>query len=281
MILAHKLSNAFASATRSSCASTVWMWSRSSHTATVAKRPNSASRKILASSADSEYAALSSGSQTLTNSVCLTSAFLNGSLDLQNLEYALPSLKSPGRRCPPPSITVPVAVTLIVPQKAEIMEPAGERAVTIEEPALPAASTPVRCTNRLIRIRKRKMKVHHRKKRMKKHMASFKRMWLKRQANTEVAFRVEMMGKVKLAQKFDATKYVDESLDEFRRVLVPCTIDGKRRPQWLIKQIIEERDVKRERENRMKTDLITQEPLVREGESVEDFVKRMDAPRRK
>ena len=236
---------------------------------------------MLVSSADGEHAALRNRSQT--NSVCLTSAFLNGNLNVQNLEYALPSLTSTRRRCPPPSVTVPVATTLIVPQKAEITEPAGAggRAVAIEEPAPPAASTPVRCTNRLIRIRKRKMKVHHRKKRMKKHQASFKRMWLKRAANTEVAFRVEMMGKVKVAQKFDAKRYVDESLEELHRELVPSTIDGKRKPQWLIKQIIEERDVKWERRRRMKTDLITQEPLVREGESVEDFVKRMDAARRK
>ena len=236
---------------------------------------------MLVSSAEGEHAALRNGSQT--NSICLTSAFLNGSLNMQKLEYALPSLTSAHSRCPPPSVTVPVTTTLIVPQKAEIAEPAaaGGRAVAIEDPAPPAASTPVRCTNRLIRIRKRKMKVHHRKKRMKKHRASFKRMWLKRAANAEVAFRVEMMGKVKVAQKFDAKRYVDESLEELHRELVPSTIDGKRKPQWLIKQIIEERDVKRERRRRMETDLITQEPLVREGESVEDFVKRMDAARRK
>ena len=283
MLACLKLSSAFAPASRSSRASATRMWwSRSSHTATTAaKSPNSLRGKILASSADSEHAALRSN-RSQTNSVCLTSAFLNGSLDLQNLEYALPSLKSGGRRCPPPSVTVPVATTLIVPQRAEITEPAGgERAVTIEEPAPPAASTPMRCTNRLIRIRKRKMKVHHRKKRMRKHMASFRRMWLKRAANAEVAFRVEMMGKVKIAQKFDPKKYVDESLGELHRELVPKTIDGKRRPQWLIKQIGEERDVMRERERRLKTDLITQEPLVRDGESVEDFVKRMEAARRK
>lgn len=112
-------------------------------------------------------------------------------------------------------------------------------------------------------------------------MASFKRMWLKRSANKEVAFRVEMMGKVKVAQKFDPQKYLRDSLEEYRRELVPCTIEGKRRPQWLIKQLIEEGAVQKEREKRMKTDLITQEPLVREGESVEDFVSRMDAARRK
>ena len=258
-------------------------WSRSSHTATTSENPAaSLSRKILASCADGEQVAfLRSGPAITTNSVCLTSAFLAGGLNLQDLEYALPSLNSAGRRCPPPTTTVPVPTTLIVPQKSEIVEPAVGTAVAIEEPAMPAASNPLRCNNRLIRMRKRKMKVHHRKKRLRKNMASFKRMWLKRSANAEVAFRVEMMGKVKVAQKFDPQKYLDDSLEGYRRELVPCTIEGKRRPQWLIKQLIEEGAVQKERAKRMKTDLITQEPLIREGESVEDFVSRMDAARRK
>ena len=284
MLLAYKLSRACAPASRSNRASVVRMCLRSwsTHTpTTVANSPNSPSRKILSSSADSEQHAVPRNSP-LTNTVSLTSAYLSGSLDMQNLEYALPSLRSTRRRCPPPPVTVPVATTLIAPQRAEIAEPTAPAAVAkIEEPTAPAASTPVRCNNRLIRIRKRKMKVHHRKKRLRKNLASFRRTWLKRAATAEVAFRVEMMGKVKVAQKFDPLKYVDDSLEELHRELIPKTIEGKRRPQWLIKQLMEEKDAKKERVRRMKTDLITQEPLVREGESVEDFVKRMDAARRK
>ena len=282
-MLARKLSVACSQASRGSHASNMWTWwrSRSTHTATVGKGPNSVGKKILVSSAGSEHAAPRTG--PATNSVCLTSAFLTGSLDMQNLEYALPSLRSSSpSRCPPPPVTVPVPMTLIVPQKAEITAPAASEgsSVTIGEPA-PPARAPMRCTNRLIRIRKRKMKVHHRKKRFKKNKASFRKMWAKREATAEVAFRVEQMGKVKVAERFDAQKYVDDSLAELHRELIPGTIDGKRRPQWLIKQMMEERDVARERQRRMRTDLITQEPLVREGETVEEFVKRMDAARRK
>ena len=264
----------------------MWTWwrSRSTHAATVGNGPNSVgrNRKLLVSSAGSEHAA-APRTGPATNSVCLTSAFLTGSLDMQNLEYALPSLRSSSpSRCPPPPVTVPVPMTLIVPQKAEITAPAASEgsSVSIGEPA-PPARAPMRCTNRLIRIRKRKMKVHHRKKRFKKNKASFRKMWAKREATAEVAFRVEQMGKVKVAERFDAQKYVDDSLAELHRELIPGTIDGKRRPQWLIKQMLEERDVARERQRRMRTDLITQEPLVREGETVEEFVKRMDAARRK
>jgi hypothetical protein len=124
------------------------------------------------------------------------------------------------------------------------------------------------------------MKVHHRKKRLRKNYARFRKTWQNRAAASEVAFRVEQLGKVKLAQKFDPKKYMDESLGELHQELTPGTFKGKRLPAWLIKELVKKEVVEEERVKRMKVDLITKEPLVKDRETVEEFVQRMEESRR-
>jgi len=102
-----------------------------------------------------------------------------------------------------------------------------------------------------------------------------------REKKREVEFRQKMIAKVNEAKKFDAEKYVDEYLENMKYKLVPKTYKGRRLPQFLIEELLEKDAKKVEREKMNQTNLITGEPLIRDGETVSQFLDRVSESTRK
>lgn len=100
---------------------------------------------------------------------------------------------------------------------------------------------------RMIVIRRKKMKKHKLKKlrkRMKYHWAKLKQ---RREIKKEKAFQAELVAQVKEAEKFSAEAYVAEKLQKVNDNPLPRFYKGKRLPQFLIKQLLEEDQLKREK----------------------------------
>merc|ERR1711936_754115 len=135
--------------------------------------------------------------------------------------------------------------------------------------------------HRRLRIRKKKMKVHRRKRRWKKYWVLWRKKYAMREKKREVEFRQKMIAKVNEAKKFDAEKYVDEYLEDMKYRLVPKTYKGRRLPQFLIEELLEKDAKKVEREKMNQTNLITGEPLIRDGETVSQFLDRISESSRK
>lgn len=98
----------------------------------------------------------------------------------------------------------------------------------------------------LIRIRRKKMMKHKRKKLRKK----MKYVWAKLRQNRNKQkikkFTMEMIAKIKEAQAFDAEKYVKEKLSILNKEILPRTYMGEILPPEMIKQFLEERKAKAE-----------------------------------
>lgn len=135
--------------------------------------------------------------------------------------------------------------------------------------------------HRRLRIRKKKMKVHRRKRRWKKYWVLWRKKYAMREKKREIEFRQKMIAKVNEAKKFEPQKYVDDYLEDMNYELIPKTYKGKRLPQWLIKQLLEEDEKKIQRENMNNSNLLTGDPLIRKGETVAQFVDRISESGRK
>jgi len=135
--------------------------------------------------------------------------------------------------------------------------------------------------HRRLRIRKKKMKVHRRKRRWKKYWVLWRKKYASREKKREVEFRQKMIAKVNEAKKFDPQKYVDEYLEDMKYELIPKTYKGRRLPQWLIKELLEKDAKIEEREKMNNTNLLTGEPLIRDGETVSQFLDRISESSRK
>jgi len=201
----------------------------------------------------------------------LNAAFLVGSPALA------PSVEAPAAPDRAPILECPTEYSQKVvadpqPASSAKIEPLAS-IVAVEEP-LSNRQSPLRC-NRMIRIRKRKVKVHHRKKRKKLQAASWKKNKATRLKGYECAFRLSLMEKVTAARQFDADQYVDGYLSEMREEWVPQTFEGRRHPTWLVKELQEAKELDRRRRIDEELDLITKKPLVQAGETVEAFIERM------
>jgi len=128
--------------------------------------------------------------------------------------------------------------------------------------------------SRMLKIRKKKMKVHRRKRLWKRMWATWKKKFFHREKNREIAFRHKLMDKVRAAEKFNPEAYVDDYLEDFKFELTPKTYQRKSKPQWLIKQLLERDEQVARRKHLNNTNILTNEPLIRKGETVEEFVKR-------
>jgi len=135
--------------------------------------------------------------------------------------------------------------------------------------------------HRRLRIRKKKMKVHRRKRRWKKYWVLWRKKYAMKEKKREIEFRQKMIAKVNEANKFEPQKYVDDYLEDMKYELIPKTYQGKRLPQWLIKQLLEEDERKIQREKMNNSNLLTGEPLIRKGETVAQFVDRISESGRK
>lgn len=70
--------------------------------------------------------------------------------------------------------------------------------------------------NRMINIRRRKMKKHQRKKLYKKMKFVWEKLWRKREIRKETTFRLELLNQIDEAKQYDAEKYVQGVLDKIR-----------------------------------------------------------------
>lgn len=128
--------------------------------------------------------------------------------------------------------------------------------------------------HRKLKIKKRKMKVHRRKKRWRKYWAIWRKKYAFNEKRREIEFRHRLIAKVHEAQKFDPEKFVDDYLEDMKYELVAKTWKGKRLPKFLIKELHEKELKMEERIKLNQTNMLTGETLVKENETVEDFIKR-------
>ncbi len=129
---------------------------------------------------------------------------------------------------------------------------------------------------RLLILRKFKMKKHRRKRREKRQAARIKKQLFAKAKSEETAFRASLMHRIRLAKQFDPEAYRAEYLADVEAKMVPQTYEGRRHPTWLVEQLTEEEQLRKRRRREEQLDLITREPLVKEGETVEEFIKRIE-----
>ncbi|CAB4069004.1 unnamed protein product [Lepeophtheirus salmonis] len=126
--------------------------------------------------------------------------------------------------------------------------------------------------HRMLRIRKRKMKVHPRKKRWrKKNKVFYQSRIFNRIKSREIAFRTALLDKIKSAEAFDPENYVKEYLEDYNTPLIPLTYKGRRLPVWLIKELLVQDELNKRRELDLQLNMLSKKPLVREGETVDNF----------
>lgn len=214
------------------------------------------------------------------NTLHLTASYLSGT-PLAQLEISLPTVldRRTNLDCPTndaarriDSLVVPDALNHKVVEAPAI---GGLVDKIIEAPAAPNSDI-VKQAHRMLRIRKRKMKVHWRKRRAKRDKAKNFKTRMTRRRNKEVTFRLNLISKIKRAKKFEAGGYVEEKLAKYKVELTPGTYKGKRLPQWLIKELLVGDELKKETVKNNQLDILTKEKLVKDGETVEEFVLRMD-----
>lgn len=98
---------------------------------------------------------------------------------------------------------------------------------------------------RLIVIRRRKMKRHKLKKLRKKMKFEWAKVRLKREMRKEKAFQAELMAKIRETEKFDAVAYATQKINKANEVLIPKLWKGKRLPEFLIKELLVEKENKK------------------------------------
>ena len=241
----------------------------------------SRSSSVLLSSDPSSLDVKVSDLNSRLDGIHLTASYLSG-LPMSQMEMSLPSVLRPkdSIKCPTSEseklkreLEMPTAL-----RRVEINEPTKdlEKKKEISDP-LSERNTPKygQLGNRMLRIRKRKLKVHMRKKHKKKYRAADQKYMRMKNQKKETVFRMLLMDKINRAQKFDPSAYVDDYLEDVFKPLIPATYKGARHPEWFIKELILNEKLEKEKKVLRETNLITGEPLIQPGETVEQFVERM------
>uniref|UniRef100_A0A182R050 Ribosomal protein mS38 C-terminal domain-containing protein n=1 Tax=Anopheles farauti TaxID=69004 RepID=A0A182R050_9DIPT len=89
---------------------------------------------------------------------------------------------------------------------------------------------------RLIVIRRRKMRKHKLKKLRKRMKFEWLKVRQRRELKKEKLFQAELLNQIKEAEKFSAEAYVASKLRQATEVPLPRFYNGKRLPQFIIKQ---------------------------------------------
>ena len=209
---------------------------------------------------------------TRLSTLHLTSSYLQG-VPLSRLQ--LPSLLPRPLDCP--AHQSQSLKNLIVPEadsRKSILDPVATP-VEISDPAPTSVGHAPKHAIRMVVIRRRKMRVHQRRKRRKKFYVRTRNIRLGKERARETKFRLTLIERIKLAKKFEAKEYVKEYLKDLNEVLIPQTFHGKRRPQFLIKELMEKERLEKLQVEADKQDIITKEPLVLPGETVQEYIKRL------
>jgi len=210
---------------------------------------------------------LSLTSQYLTGSSLLNSPTTSLQPSAQIKQIHLPTESK--RTIEAPSSEIIKQKTFITTIKSEVKEP--EIKTRISEPITIRIK---KHAARMLLVRRRKMKKHKLKR-------LWDRMYLKFLANksqskkrSEIQFRGRLAAKVNEARKFDAEAYVKKYLTELHTPLIPATYKGKRLPQWLIVELMEN-DKLQEKEALMEgKTYTTKEDILRQGDTVKSFIER-------
>lgn len=205
----------------------------------------------------------------------VTASALAG-LSLNQIEMQLPSLLPLERplSCPAHSISRRVE-SLIMPEvdrTREILEPPQENRVIQRDPQLENQVT--KYAHRMVRLKKRKIKLHHKKKRAKLHAAKIRKNFLQMTKRLECEFRMDLLGRVKAAKKFNAQAYVQDYLTDLHTPMKPLTYYGKRLPLDVVHEMFKKDELMRQRKDSLTRDIFTKEPLIVPGETVADFEAR-------
>lgn len=159
--------------------------------------------------------------------------------------------------------------TFITDVKTEVKEP--EVKTRISDPITTRIK---KYAVRMLILRRRKMKKHRRKR-------LWDRMYLKFLANkvaskkrSEIQFRSRLSSKVTEARKFDAEAYVKQYLSEIHTPFVPATYKGKRLPQWLILELMENDKMQAKEAKIEGKTYTTKEDIVKPGETVNNYIER-------
>ena len=127
---------------------------------------------------------------------------------------------------------------------------------------------------RMLVLRHKKMKKHQLKRLWDRMYLRFRAKRIRLEKNKELEFRGRLAVKVNDARKFDAEKYVEDYLNDYHSPLIPKTYQGKRLPEWLIQELMEQ-DKLHEKETKLRGKEVTKgEEIVKTGETVEQFISR-------
>lgn len=98
---------------------------------------------------------------------------------------------------------------------------------------------------RLIVIRKKKMKKHKLRKLRKKMKFEWAKRRQKREMQKEKLFQAELIQHIKIAESFDPAKYAAEKIAKSKKVELPQVWHGVWYPDFIIKQLVEEEEIKK------------------------------------
>lgn len=178
-------------------------------------------------------------------------------------ERTKPAVESP----PPPNVVT--WITTPLQRQAEISDPVERSPIQAPTPV-----GPTKYAHRLLRLKKKKMKTHRRKKLWKRMWTVWKKKFYGRERKREIEFRTRLIEAVREAEKFNAEQYVSTYLKDFKYEFIPKTYKGMKKHPDTIAELFEKDKQYAIRYKLNRTNLKTGESLIKPGETVEDFVKR-------
>lgn len=104
-------------------------------------------------------------------------------------------------------------------------------------------------------IRRKKMKKHKRRKLWKRMRFEWAKRRQRREYRKEKAFQAELLAQIAEAEKFSAEDYVADKIKQATDVPLPRYWKGKRLPAFIIKDLLEEEKIKKQK-NREKLERI-------------------------
>uniref|UniRef100_A0A1B6L6M7 Ribosomal protein mS38 C-terminal domain-containing protein n=1 Tax=Graphocephala atropunctata TaxID=36148 RepID=A0A1B6L6M7_9HEMI len=191
------------------------------------------------------------GSVVTKPTVARTALRLSSPNTYQNLPLSLaalnindvrtPPILDPAKaRIPPPQ---PLPQNIELPQiKGNVTYEDQIPTVSMEEPS--SVNVPEKQAARLIVIRKKKMKKHKLRKLRKKMKFEWAKVRQKRELKKEKMFQARLLEQIRLAQSFDPAQFAAEKLAKAKEVELPQVWYGVRYPDFIIKQLLEEREKK-------------------------------------
>jgi len=225
----------------------------------VSRQINSINTRLNTLSLTSEYLRTGSLLQPTPNSCLLK--------PIQHEKLKLPSLKN--IKIESPTTESVKKKTFIQDVKTEMKDPEDKK--RIDEPLKKRIK---KHAIRMLILRKRKMKKHRLNRLWDKMYLKFRGNRIRSAKKSEIEFRGKVADKVTEARKFDPEAFVNQYLEDFHKPLIPGTYKGKRLPQWLIMELMENDKMKAEEALLDGKTFTTKETIVRPGETVDQFIQR-------